>query len=107
MVIPNTSSERREYVLIGYLSSSVIANQKLRILPDATLGEFGLLTSVMHIAWIRIVTGRLESRYMYSVWIIYNTFSLPSKGTDLTSLAKAPKLNINIALKEPEQIFSV
>ena len=77
MVIPNTSSERREYVPIGWLGPEVIANQKLRILPNATLADFALLTSAMHMAWMRAVTGRLESRYMYSVGVVYNTFPSP------------------------------
>ena len=78
LVIPNTSSERREYVPIGWLSPSVVANQKLRILPDATLGEFALLTSAMHMAWMRTVTGRMKSDYMYSVGVVYNTFPTPT-----------------------------
>ena len=77
LVIPNTSSERRTYIPIGWLSTDVIANQKLRILPEATLCDFALLTSAMHMAWMRTVTGRLESRYMYSVGVVYNTFPLP------------------------------
>lgn len=77
LVIPNTSSERREYIPIGWLTPSVIANQKLRILPDATLSDFAILTSAMHMAWMRAITGRLESRYMYSVGVVYNTFPLP------------------------------
>lgn len=78
LVIPNTSSERRDYVPIGWLSPDVIANQKLRILPDASLVEFGILTSNMHMAWMRAITGRLESRYMYSVGVVYNNFPMPS-----------------------------
>ena len=77
LVLPNTSSERREYIPIGWLTPEVIANQKLRILPDATLADFALLTSAMHMAWMRAVTGRLESRYMYSVGVVYNTFPTP------------------------------
>ena len=77
LVIPNTSSERRSYVPIGWLSTDVIANQKLRILPDATLCDFALLTSAMHMAWMRTVTGRMKSDYMYSVGVVYNTFPLP------------------------------
>ena len=77
LVIPNTSSERREYIPIGWLGPDVIANQKLRILPNATLADFALLTSAMHMAWTRAVTGRLESRYMYSVGVVYNTFPTP------------------------------
>jgi len=86
LVIPNTSSERRSYVPIGWLDPSVIANQKLRILPNATLTDFALLTSAMHMAWMRAVTGRLESRYMYSVAVVYNTFPVPPSGTDLSKL---------------------
>ena len=77
LVLPNTSSERRLYIPIGWLTPEVVANQKLRILPDATLTDFALLTSGMHMAWMRAVTGRLESRYMYSVGVVYNTFPLP------------------------------
>ena len=77
LVIPNTSSERRTYVPIGWLSTDVIANQKLRILPEATLCDFALLTSAMHMAWMRTVTGRMKSDYMYSVGVVYNTFPPP------------------------------
>ena len=77
LVIPEVSSERREYVPIGWLEPPVIPSNKLRILPDATLGDFALLTSSMHMAWMRAVTGRLESRYMYSVGVVYNTFPTP------------------------------
>ena len=86
LVLPNTSSERRDYVPIGWLTPDVIANQKLRILPGATLVEFALLTSTMHMAWMRAVTGRLESRYMYSVGVVYNTFPMPPKGANLSRL---------------------
>ena len=86
LAIPNTSSERREYVPIGYLSPSVIANQKLRILPEATLADFALLTSAMHMAWMRAVTGRMKSDYMYSVGVVYNTFPMPPAHADLSKL---------------------
>ena len=86
LVLPNTSSERREYVPIGWLSPDAIANQKLRILPDATLVEFGLLTSAMHMTWMRVVTGRMKSDYMYSVGVVYNTFPLPPMGGTLSKL---------------------
>ena len=86
LVIPNTSSERREYVPIGWLGSDVIANQKLRILPDATLQNFALLTSTMHMAWMRTVTGRMKNDYMYSVGVVYNTFPAPPAGANLSKL---------------------
>ncbi len=77
LVIPNTSSERRDYIPIGWLGPEVIANQKLRILPNADLYDFAILTSRMHMAWMRTVTGRMKSDYMYSVGIVYNTFPWP------------------------------
>ena len=82
LVIPNTSSERRTYIPIGWLGTDVIANQKLRILPKATLCDFALLTSTMHMTWMRTVTGRLKSDYMYSVGVVYNTFPLPPVPTE-------------------------
>ena len=77
LVIPEVTSERREFVPIGWLEPPLIPSNKLRLLPNATLAEFALLTSTMHMAWMRAVTGRLESRYMYSVGVVYNTFPTP------------------------------
>ena len=77
LVVPQVSSERRDYIPIGWLEPPVIPSDKLRLLPNATLWHFALLTSAMHMAWMRTVTGRLESRYMYSVGVVYNTFPLP------------------------------
>ncbi len=79
LIIPQTSSERRDYIPIGYLEPPVIPSEKLRLLPNATLTDFTLLTSAMHMAWMRTITGRLESRYMYSVGVVYNTFPVPPK----------------------------
>ncbi|MCY3999369.1 MAG: class I SAM-dependent DNA methyltransferase, partial [Bacteroidetes bacterium] len=106
LVIPNTSSERREYIPMGYLSPNVIANQKLRILPSATLGEFGLLTSAMHMAWMRVVTGRLESRYMYSVGVVYNTFPMPPTDTDIASLEPLAKAILDARAAYPDETLA-
>ena len=78
LVIPQVSSERREYVPIGWLEPPAIPSDKLRLLPNATLADFALLTSAMHMAWMRAVTGRMKSDYMYSVGVVYNTFPLPA-----------------------------
>ncbi len=86
LIVPQTSSERRDYVPIGYLDPPVIPSEKLRLLPNATLADFALLTSAMHMAWMRAITGRLESRYMYSVGVVYNTFPLPPRDADLSKL---------------------
>ena len=90
LVLPNTSSERRDYIPIGWLTPEVIANQKLRILADATLADFAVLTSAMHMAWMRTVTGRMKSDYMYSVGVVYNTFPLPPGFADADTSALQP-----------------
>ena len=77
LAIPEVSSERREYAPLGWLEPPVIPSNKLRLLSDATLIDFALLTSAMHMAWVRYVGGRLESRYQYSVGVVYNTFPTP------------------------------
>lgn len=78
LAIPEVSSENRHYIPIGFLSSDVIATNKLYTVDGASLYHFGVLTSVMHMAWVRAVSGRLESRYQYSAGIVYNNFPWPN-----------------------------
>ena len=82
LVVPQVSSERREYIPIAWLKPPVIPSDKLRLLPNATPWHFALLTSAMHMAWMRAVTGRMKSDYMYSVGVVYNTFPLPDVLTE-------------------------
>jgi hypothetical protein len=77
LVIPEVSSERRFYIPLGYMPAETLASNKLRIMSNATLFEFGVLQSLMHMAWMRAVTGRLKSDYQYSVNIVYNNFPWP------------------------------
>ena len=77
LVIPESSSERREYVPIAWLSPPTIPSNLVRVLLDADLWHFGILTSSMHMAWLRQIGGRLKSDYRYSVGIVYNTFPWP------------------------------
>ncbi len=77
LVVPEVSSERREYAPIGWLEPPVIPSSLVRVLEKATLADFTLLTSSMHMAWLRHVGGRLESRYRYSIGAVYNTFPTP------------------------------
>ena len=93
LIVPEVSSERREYIPIAWMEPPVIPSNKVRILENATLSQFGLLTSAMHMAWVRNIGGRLESRYQYGIGVIYNTFPLPpgdeSTLAKLTPLAQA------------------
>jgi len=77
LVIPEVSSERRQYIPIGWLGPPVVPSNLVRVLQDADLWHFGILTSAMHMAWLRQIGGRLESRYRYSIGIVYNTFPWP------------------------------
>ncbi|MXX87026.1 MAG: class I SAM-dependent DNA methyltransferase [Acidobacteria bacterium] len=86
LVVPEVSSERREYAPIGWLEPPAVPSNLVRILEDATLADFAFLTSGMHMAWLRHIGGRLKSDYRYSIGSVYNTFPLPPKDTDLASL---------------------
>ena len=78
VVIPEVSSERRRYVPIGYMTPDIMCSNLVKILPDASLYHFGILTSNVHMAWVRTVCGRLKSDYRYSKDIVYNNFPWPS-----------------------------
>ncbi|MEZ7729106.1 N-6 DNA methylase [Granulicatella sp. 20925_1_28] len=77
LIVPRVSSENRRYVPIGYIDPEVIATDATQIIPNATLYEFGVITSNVHMAWMRTVAGRLKSDYRYSSTIVYNTFPWP------------------------------
>jgi hypothetical protein len=74
LAIPKVSSENRNYLPIGFCTANVICGDKLFNFPNATPFHFGVLTSAMHMAWMRYTCGRLESRYSYSNTIVYNNF---------------------------------
>ena len=78
LCIPKVSSERREYVPIGWLEPPTIPSDLVFVLKDANLWHFGILTSRMHMAWLRYIGGRLKSDYRYSIGIVYNTFPWPN-----------------------------
>ena len=90
LVIPEVSSERREYAPIGWLEPPTIPSNLVRVLENATLADFALLTSAMHMAWLRHIGGRLKSDYRYSIGLVYNTFPPPGKNlSKLEPLAQA------------------
>ena len=78
IVIPETSSERRTYIPIGFMPPEVLCSNAMRLVPHATLYHFGILTSSVHMAWMRRVCGRLKSDYRYSKDIVYNNFPWPA-----------------------------
>ncbi len=78
VIIPAVSSERRRYVPIGFLDKDTIATNLVITIPDAQIYHFGVLTSNVHMAWMRAVCGRLKSDYRYSKDVVYNNFPWPT-----------------------------
>lgn len=78
VAIPKVSSENRRYIPIEYLPKDIIPGDKLFMMPDASLYSFGVITSNVHMAWMRVVGGRLKSDYSYSNTIVYNNFPWPT-----------------------------
>lgn len=82
IVIPESSSEKRRYIPMGFMTPDNLCSNAIRIVQNATLYHFGILTSNVHMAWMRAVCGRLEMRYRYSVNIVYNNFPWPNPSPD-------------------------
>lgn len=103
LAIPKTSSERRRYIPMGFLPPEVIASTELFTSQDATLYDFGVLTSVMHMAWVRSVCGRLKSDYRYSAGIVYNNFPWPEPNArQRTAIGAAAQAVIDARAQHPK-----
>jgi len=77
IMVPRVSSERRDYIPMGFFNSDTICSDANMFIPNGTLYEFGILASMMHNDWMRLVAGRLKSDYRYSSSVVYNTFPWP------------------------------
>ena len=107
LVIPKVSTERRIYIPIGYLKPPTIPSDLLIVLLNATRTDFALLTSSMHMAWMRLAAGRLASSYRYSVGMVYNTFPTPPGYPDcLAGLTKHAQAVLDARARFPESTLS-
>ncbi|MEX1013879.1 MAG: type IIL restriction-modification enzyme MmeI, partial [Candidatus Paceibacterota bacterium] len=79
LVIPKVSSERRTYIPIAYLTSDTIINNTVSALSNANPYYFGIITSLMHMTWVKYTCGRMKSDYIYSIRIVYNNFPWPKE----------------------------
>lgn len=87
LVVPEVSSERREYIPIAWLEPPTIPSNLVRIIENAKKSLFGIITSAMHMSWVRHIGGRLKSDYRYSIGLVYNTFPHPPvSDAELTKL---------------------
>src|ERR1019366_1915227 len=82
ILIPEVSSERRKYIPMGIVSKDIISANTNFVIPSSSRYFFGVLTSAMHMAWVRLTCGRLKSDYRYSGSLVYNTFPWPESPTD-------------------------
>ena len=101
LLIPRVSSERREYVPMGWVSPPTIPSDAVEVVLDASIAHFALLTSTMHMTWLRYVGGRLKSDYRYSIGSVYNTFPRPPKDADLSKLEPLAQAIINARAEHP------
>lgn len=103
IVIPEVSSERRKYIPIGFMTPNTLCSNKLRLMPNASLFHFGILTSNVHMAWMRAVAGRLEMRYDYSINIVYNNFPWPTPTTEQKAkIEKTAQMILDARAKYPD-----
>ncbi len=106
LVVPRVSSERRDYVPTGWLAPPTIPSEATLMLANATLADFALLTSAMHMAWLRHIGGRLKSDYRYSIGLVYNTFPTPPEGADLSRLEPLAQAVLDARAVHPNATLS-
>lgn len=104
IIIPRVSSENRRYIPIGFLDKNSIASDAVQIIPNATLYHFGVLTSNVHMAWMRTVAGRLEMRYRYSKDLVYNNFPWPEANKkQIAAIEAAAQAVLDERAKYPDE----
>lgn len=107
LIIPRHSSERRSYIPIAFEDPSNIASDAVSIIPGASLYLFGVLSSTVHNAWMRVVAGRLESRYRYSGGVVYNNFVFPEPtGEQRNLIERAAQRILDVRVSYPENTLA-
>ncbi len=104
LLIPSVSSERRKYIPIGFMAPEDLTSNLCLIISNATLYHFGVLTSAMHMAWVKYTCGRLESRYRYSNKIVYNNYPWPKEpsGKQVAAVEAAAQGVLDSRAKYPD-----
>ncbi len=107
ILVPSVSSEKRQYVPMGFLTPDVVASNLVLIIPNASLYHFGVLTSSVHMAWMRAVCGRLEMRYRYSADIVYNNFPWPTPTEEQEQkIEQAAQAILDVRAKYPDSTLA-
>jgi hypothetical protein len=108
IIIPSVSSEKRKYIPIGFMSANDIASNLCLIIPNAELFHFGILTSLMHMAWVKNICGRLKSDFRYSNGIVYNNYPWPENpnAKQLKAIETAAQKVLDARLKFPNSTMA-
>jgi len=108
ILVPRVSSENRKYIPMGFMPPEYICGDTNLMVPNATFYEFGILVSNVHMAWMRIVAGRLKSDYRYSAQIVYNSFLWPhADKKDKDRITETAKRILDVRQNFPDASFSV
>ncbi len=103
LLIPKVSSVNRYYVPLGFMTPEIIINPSVLVVPNATIYDFGVLQSTMHMTWMRAVCGRMKSDYQYSAGIVYNNFPWPSAAdTQRATIEAAAQRVLDARAKHPQ-----
>lgn len=107
LLVPRVSSENRKYIPIGYVDANTIASDAVLIVSDASISHFAIMCSNVHMAWVRTVAGRLESRYRYSASIVYNNFPwLVLKPSQVIKLEKTGQMILKARSLYPDWSYA-
>ena len=107
LLVPVVSSERRKYIPIGFMSPKNFCSNQVSLIPDATLYHFGVLTSSIHMAWMRTVAGRLKSDYRYSKDVVYNNFPWPSPtDSQRAAIEQSAQKILDVRAKYPQSTLA-
>lgn len=104
ILIPSTTSENRKYIPMGFFHHEEIANNSCHIIPNGTLYHFGILTSIMHMTWVKYVCGRLKSDFRYSKDIVYNNYPFPVDPSEknVKAIETAAQKVLDVRAKYPD-----
>jgi len=107
LVVPKVSSERRRYIPVAFVSPDTIINGSTLIVPNATLYDFGIIISNVHMAWMRAICGRMKSDYQYSGSNVYNNFPWPTPTEEQRSkIEQTAQAILDARAKSPESTLA-
>lgn len=107
LAIPSTTSERRDYIPITYLESGTVASNSTQVIFHAELWLLGILTSKLHMAWVRSIAGKLKTDYRYSSALVYNNFPIPPlTAAEKDSLSKSARNILLARAAHPEKTLA-